>query len=136
MLVTACYGTAEVFPHALGLGVGPAAGKVTHIRPRHPPLVDCFRSRAERSRLSLCQVRNYSPGYMEQTPSRGHKASPQSGLVVGCELYIYSCSEKLRGLSVRAQAQRISISLSFSVVGVFPFLPPPRSAMRRGPLAS
>ena len=28
------------------------------------------------------QVKNYSPGYMEQAPSRGHEASPQSGLGV------------------------------------------------------
>ena len=33
------------------------------------------------------KVRNYSPGYMEQAPSRGHEASPQSGLGVGCNLY-------------------------------------------------
>ena len=76
------------------------------------------------------QVKNYSPGYMEQAPSRGHKASPQSGLGVGCKLC--SSSKKLRGLGVRAQARRISISLSFSVLGVSSFLSPPRSAMRRG----
>jgi len=28
--------------------------------------------------LSISQVKNYSPGNMEQAPSRGHKASPQS----------------------------------------------------------
>ena len=33
--------------------------------------------------LAAIQVRNYSPGYMEQAPSRGHEASPQSGLGVG-----------------------------------------------------
>ena len=52
---------------------------------------------------------------MEQAPSRGHEASPQSGLGVGCMLY--SSSKKLRGLSVRAQAWRISASMSFSVAG-------------------
>ena len=31
------------------------------------------------------QVRNYSPGNMEQAPSSGHEASPQSGLGVGCK---------------------------------------------------
>ena len=31
-------------------------------------------------------VRSYSPGYMEQAPSRGHEASTQSGLGVGCKL--------------------------------------------------
>ena len=55
------------------------------------------------------QVRNYSPGYSEQAPSRGHEASPQNGLGVGCKLC--SSSKKLRRLGVRAQARRISISL-------------------------
>ena len=55
------------------------------------------------------QVKNYSPGNMEQASSRGHEASPQSGLGVGCKRC--SSSKKLRGLSVRAQARRISISL-------------------------
>ena len=32
------------------------------------------------------QVKNYSPGYMEQAPSRGHEASPQSGLRMGFNL--------------------------------------------------
>ena len=40
---------------------------------------------------------------------QGHEASLQSGLSVGCELC--SSSQKLRGLGVRAQARRISISL-------------------------
>ena len=53
------------------------------------------------------EVTNCSPGYMEQAPSRGHEASPQSGLGVGCKLY--PSSKKLPGLSVRAQARRISI---------------------------
>ena len=76
--------------------------------------------------------RNYSPGYMEIAPSRGHEASPQSGLGAGCKLR--TSSKKLRGLSARAQARRISISipLSFSVAGVSSFLSSPRSVMRRG----
>ena len=67
------------------------------------------------------QVRNCSPGYMEHAPSsnaasRGHEASLQSGLDVGCKLY--SSSKKLRGLNLRAQARCIiSTSLLFSVVG-------------------
>ena len=43
---------------------------------------------------------------MERAPSRGHEASPQSGLGVGCKLC--SSSTKLHGLSARAQARRIS----------------------------
>jgi len=53
---------------------------------------------------------------MGQAPSRDHEANPQSGLGVGCK--VFSSSKKLRGVSVRAQARRISISLSFSVAGV------------------
>ena len=68
-------------------------------------------------------VKNYSPGYMEQAPSRGHEASPQSGLGVGWKLC--SSSKKLRGLSVRAQARHIGISLSFPVVGGFLVPAPP-----------
>ena len=35
-------------------------------------------------RLGKAQkVKNYSPGHIEQAPSRGHEASPQSGLGVG-----------------------------------------------------
>ena len=60
------------------------------------------------------QVKSYSLGYMEQAPSRGHEASPQSGLGVGCKLC--SSNKKLRGLSVRAQARRISIFLSHSLL--------------------
>jgi len=67
---------------------------------------------------------------MEQAISRGHEASPQSGLGVDCKLC--SCSKKLHGMSVRAQARRISIPLLFSVLGVSSFLFPPRNAMRRG----
>ena len=33
------------------------------------------------------QVNSYSPGYMEQAPSKGHEASPYSGLGVGCKLF-------------------------------------------------
>ena len=33
--------------------------------------------------LSSQEVKNYSPGNMEQAPCRGHEASPQSGLGVG-----------------------------------------------------
>ena len=77
------------------------------------------------------QVRNYSPGYMEQAPSRGHKASPQSGLGVDCKLL--SSSKSHVGKVARAQALRIRMSsLSFSVAGVSSFPSPPRSAMRRG----
>ena len=68
---------------------------------------------------------------MEQASSRGHEASPQSGLGVGCKLY--SSSKKLRGLGVRAQAWRISISFSFPVAGVFLVLvsPAQRDEARR-----
>ena len=44
----------------------------------------------------------------------------QNGLGVGYKLL--SSSKELRGLSVRAQARRISIPLSFSAVGVSSFL--------------
>ena len=50
--------------------------------------------------VAASQVKNYSPGYMEQAPSRGHEASPQSVLGVGCKLC--SSSKKLRGLSALA----------------------------------
>ena len=60
----------------------------------------------------------------------GCGCSPQSGLGVGCKLC--SSSKKLRGLSARAHARRMSIYLSFSVAGVFSFLSSPRSAMRCG----
>ena len=69
------------------------------------------------------------PEYMEQAPSRGHEASPQSGLEEGYNLC--SSSKEFRGLSVRAQARRVRISFSFPVAGVSPLLSPPRSAMRR-----
>ena len=97
---------------------------------RRKPLAKRFHRETRAKKAGTSQVKNYSPGYMEQAPSRGHEASPQSGLGVGCKLC--SSSKKLRGLSVRAQARRISISLSFSVAGVSSFLSPPRSAMRRG----
>ena len=64
---------------------------------------------------------------MEQASSRGHEASPQSGLGMGCKRC--SSSKKLRGLSVLAQARRISISLSFSVAFFF-FLVPVSPAQR------
>ena len=79
------------------------------------------------SPLTARQVRNYSPGNMEQASSRGHEASPKSGLDVGCRRC--SSSKKLRGLSVRAQARRISIPLSFSV-DFFPRSCLPRAARR------
>ena len=44
-----------------------------------------------------------------RAPSRGHQASPQSGLGVGCKHC--SRSKKLRGLSARAQARRCSKGL-------------------------
>ena len=66
------------------------------------------------------QVKNCSLGYMEQAPSRGHEASPQSGLGVGCKLC--SSSKNLRGLYVSAQARRMGISFSFSIVEVSLFL--------------
>ena len=69
-------------------------------------------------------------GYMGQSPSRGHGASPQSGLSVGCMLC--SSSKKLRGLSLREQAWRLSIPPSISVAGVSSSLSPSCSAMRRG----
>ena len=58
---------------------------------------------------------------MGQASSRGHEASPQSGLSVGCKRC--SSSKKLRGLSVRAQARRIGV-LSHSLLRFFFFLVP------------
>ena len=81
-------------------------------------------------RIITGQVKDYSPGYMEQAPSRGHEASPQSGLGVSCKLC--TSSKKLRELSVRAQARRISIPPLFSVLGISSLLSPQRSARRRG----
>ena len=69
------------------------------------------------------KIKSYSPRYMEQAPIRGHEASPQSGLGVGCELF--SSRKKLR---VRALARRIGTSHLFSVVGVSSYMSPPRSA--------
>ena len=34
------------------------------------------------------QASNYSPGYMEQAPSRSHEASPQSGLGFGLQAFL------------------------------------------------
>ena len=45
------------------------------------------------------QVKNYSPGNMEKASSRGHEASPQSGLGVGCK----RCSSSKK----RAQPSKI-----------------------------
>ena len=67
---------------------------------------------------------------MEQAPSRGHGANPQSGLGVGCKLC--PSSEGLRGLSVHAQARSIGISLSFIAAGSPSLLKPAHNAMRRG----
>ena len=77
------------------------------------------------------QVKKCSPGYVEQAPSRGHEASPQSGLSAGCMLC--SSSSKLRELNVRAQAQRIRTSLSFLCFGGFlvPVSPAQRDEARR-----
>ena len=73
-------------------------------------------------------------GIMERASSRGHEASPQSGLGVGCKRHT-SC-KKLRGLQVHvrrhSRAQRIGISQSFSVAGVSSFLSTPRSVTGRG----
>ena len=66
-----------------------------------------------------------------KAPSWGNKASPQSGLGMGCKLC--SSSKKLRGLGVRAQARCIGIFPSHSLLrGFSSFLSPPRSATRRG----
>ena len=53
--------------------------------------------------MHLCSiyVKNFSPGTKEQVPSRGHGASPQSGLGVSCKRPP-SSKKKLRGLSARA----------------------------------
>ena len=102
----------------------PAHDHTSHRQPRRHP-----RHKHRKDKKSS-DVKSGSPGYMDQDPRRGHEASPQSGLGVGCELY--SSSKNLRGLSVRAHERHKSISLSFSVAGVFSFLSPPRSAMRRG----
>ena len=61
------------------------------------------------------QVKNNSPGNTEQAPSRGHKASPQSGLDMGFKRC--SSSKELRGLIASAQTRSISTSLSFPVAG-------------------
>ena len=79
--------------------------------------------------LAFGEIQDF-PGYMGQVPSRGHEASPQSGLGVGCKLC--SSSKKMRGLSACAQARCISIPPLFSVLGISSFMSPPRSAMRRG----
>ena len=73
-------------------------------------------------------VKNYSPGYMEQEPRRGHEASPQIGLGVGCKLC--SSSKKLCGLSARAQTRHIRMPLSRSLLRGFPRSCLPRVARR------
>ena len=49
------------------------------------------------------RFKNNSPGYIKQAPSRGHKASPQSGLGVGCKL---CSSSKKGGVKQAARAGR------------------------------
>jgi len=56
---------------------------------------------------------------------RGHSSQANSHRGIGS-------SNKLRGLSVRAQARRISIPLSLSAAGVSSFVSSPGSAMIRG----
>ena len=58
------------------------------INPGYVGAVHCCKAPLWGGRLDLgrYQVRNYSPGYMEQAKSRGHEASPQSGLGMGCKL--------------------------------------------------
>ena len=68
--------------------------------------------------VKLRQGNNYSAGYMEQAPSKGHEASPQRGLGVCCK-GCSSSKKNLRRLSARAQARRKSMSLSFSVAFFF-----------------
>ena len=93
-------------------GAAPGPPVKTGARVRH--FRGCKKAAQCQKRVeSPSQVQIHSPGNMEQASSRGHEASPQSGLGVGCKRC--SSSIKLRGLSVRAQARRISISLSFSV---------------------
>ena len=46
------------------------------------------------------KARNFSPGNMEQAPSRGHEASSQIGRGVGCKRC--SSRKKLLGLGARA----------------------------------
>ena len=94
--------------------------------PMHPPLEPGGFLEEGLSYNKSSQVKNYSPGCIEQAPSRGHEASPQSGLGAGCMLF--SNSKKLRGLGAHAQARRMINSLSLSVAGVSSFLSPPRSA--------
>ena len=48
---------------------------------------------------------------MEQAPSRGHGASPQGGLCVGCKLF--SSGRKPRGLSVRESLTFVASYLKF-----------------------
>ena len=84
----------------------------------------------EGSLFGSSQVKNYSPENMEQAPSRGHEASPQSGLDGGCKRRF--SSSKPHELIVRVQARRIIIYISFSVAEVSSFLSPSRRATWRG----
>ena len=71
----------------------------------------------------------YSLGYMEQTQgSRGHGASPGSGLGVGCKLC--SSSIKLRGLSARAQGAGAAHKQFPLVLCLWGFLVPVSPALR------
>ena len=83
------------------------------------------------SNFSQSQVRNCSPGLMEQTPSRGHEASPQSRLGVGCMRC--SSSKTARAECTCAGAAHRHSSL-IPCSGVSSFLSPPRSAMKCGAL--
>ena len=51
-------------------------------------MCECFKSISSSAGISEhpSQVKNCSLKYMEQAPIRGHEASPQSGLKVGCKL--------------------------------------------------
>ena len=93
-----------------------ATSKTAARAKREAEIMPCMNTRSPLGGVSIFEV--------------GYEASPQSGLGVGCMRC--SSSKKPRGLDVRAQARRISISLSFSVAGVSSFLSPPRSAMRCG----
>ena len=69
-------------------GVSGSSFKVIRTYPaiaqRLPSNTDRTRNaRAPASTRKSSQVKDYSPGNMEQVSSRGHEASPQSGLGVG-----------------------------------------------------
>ena len=111
-------GALSIWPPLLGICDGKArAGYATPLLQRQG--VTRWPRRIHQPRPSMVpgHVKNYSPGYIEQAPSRGHGASPQSLLGVGWKLF--SRSKILRWLSVRAQARRISTSPSFSLLRGF-----------------